>query len=79
MLKPSLYQGMASAVPINSRKERGFSPCRWPDPREMPAPGIFPRAANLVKAELVDSPDEHVYCFGYLAKKKAAGAKALVG
>jgi hypothetical protein len=35
-------------------------------------------AANPVKAGLVDSPEEYVYCLGCLAKK-AAGAKAQRG
>ena len=34
-------------------------------------------AANPVKAGLVDSPEKFPYCFGHLAKRKAAGAKAL--
>jgi putative transposase len=34
-------------------------------------------AANPVKAGLVDSPEAFPYCFTYLAKRKAAGAKAL--
>jgi len=33
-------------------------------------------AENPVKAGLVDSPEEFPYCFTYLAKQKAAGAKA---
>jgi len=33
-------------------------------------------AANPVNAGLVDSPEKFPYCFAYLAKKKAAGAKA---
>jgi putative transposase len=36
-------------------------------------------AANPVKAGLVDTPEEFPYCFTYLAKSKAAGAKALDG
>jgi putative transposase len=33
-------------------------------------------AQNPVKAGLADSPDQYPYCFGFLAKKKIAGAKA---
>jgi len=33
-------------------------------------------AQNPVKAGLVDSPEKYPYCFNYLAKRKAAGAKA---
>jgi putative transposase len=33
-------------------------------------------AENPVKAGLVDSPEKFPYCFGYLAARKAAGAKA---
>jgi putative transposase len=33
-------------------------------------------AANPVNARLVDSPEEFPYCFAYLAKRKATGAKA---
>jgi hypothetical protein len=29
-----------------------------------------------VKSGLVNSPEEYIYCFRYLAKKKVAGAKA---
>jgi putative transposase len=36
-------------------------------------------AANPVKAGLADSPDTYPYCFRYLAKRKAAGAKAQGG
>src|ERR1039457_1124897 len=34
-------------------------------------------AANPVKAGLVERPEEFPYCFTYLARRKAAGAKAL--
>jgi len=34
-------------------------------------------AANPVKEGRADSPEKFPYCFGYLAKRKAAGAKAL--
>ena len=34
-------------------------------------------AANPVKEGRADSPERFPYCFGYLAKRKAAGAKAL--
>jgi putative transposase len=34
-------------------------------------------AMNPVKAGLVDSPEKYPYCFEFLARKKAAGAKAL--
>jgi hypothetical protein len=33
-------------------------------------------AANPRRAGLADSAEEYPYCFLYLAKKKAAGAKA---
>ena len=33
-------------------------------------------AENPMKAALTDSPNEFAYCFIYLAKRKAAGAKA---
>jgi len=33
-------------------------------------------AMNPVKAGLVESPDQYPYCFEFLARKKAAGAKA---
>jgi putative transposase len=33
-------------------------------------------AQNPVKAGLADSPEKFPYCFTYLAKRKAAGAKA---
>jgi len=33
-------------------------------------------AQNPVKAGLVDSPEKFPYCFTYLAKRKAAGAKS---
>ncbi|MGD0669235.1 MAG: transposase [Bryobacteraceae bacterium] len=33
-------------------------------------------AANPVKAGLVEASEEYPYCFTYLARKKAAGAKA---
>jgi putative transposase len=36
-------------------------------------------AQNPVKAGLVDSPEKFPYCFTYLAKQKAAGAKSPVG
>ncbi|MGD0294028.1 MAG: transposase [Terracidiphilus sp.] len=34
-------------------------------------------AMNPVKAGLVESPEQYPYCYEFLAKKKAAGAKAL--
>ena len=34
-------------------------------------------AANPVEAGLVDAPEKFPYCFTYLAKRKAPGAKAL--
>ena len=34
-------------------------------------------AANPVKAGLVERPEEFPYCFTYVARRKAAGAKAL--
>ena len=33
-------------------------------------------AGNPVKAGLADSPEQFPYCFTYLARQKAAGAKA---
>ncbi len=36
-------------------------------------------AENPVKAGLVESSEEYPYCFTYLAKRKAAGAKARQG
>ena len=33
-------------------------------------------ARNPVKAGLVDSPEKFPYCFIYLSKRKASGAKA---
>jgi len=33
-------------------------------------------AENPVRAGLVDSPEKFPFCFIYLAKRKAAGAKA---
>jgi putative transposase len=33
-------------------------------------------AENPVKAGLVDSPEKFPYCFTYLARQKASGAKA---
>ena len=56
--------------------QRGFSESRVKDQRSF----VMHReyiAANPVKAGLADSPDEYLYCFAYLAKRKAAVAKAL--
>ena len=54
--------------------QRGFSEVRVDD-RELSAISDY-IAENPVKAGLVDSPEEFPYCFTYLAKQKAAGAKA---
>jgi putative transposase len=58
--------------------QRGFSETRVEDRQSFLRHREY-IAANPVKAGLVDSPEEYIYCFGYLAKKKAAGAKALKG
>jgi putative transposase len=55
--------------------QRGFSETRVEDRRSYLRHREY-IAANPVKAGLVDSPEEYIYCFAYLAKKKAAGAKA---
>ena len=56
--------------------QRGFSESRVED-RESYWKHREYIAANPVKAGLVDSPEAYPYCFSYLAKRKAAGAKAL--
>jgi putative transposase len=58
--------------------QRGFSETRVEDRQSFLRHREY-IAANPVKAGLVDSPEEYVYCFGYLARKKAAGAKAPKG
>ncbi len=58
--------------------QRGFSETRVEDRQSFLRHREY-IAANPVKAGLGDSPEEYIYCFGYLAKKKAAGAKALKG
>jgi putative transposase len=55
--------------------QRGFSEVRVEDR------GSFLKhreyiAQNPVRAELVSSPEEFPYCYSYLARRKAAGAKA---
>ena len=55
--------------------QRGFSEVRVDD-RESFLRYRDYIAENPVKAGLVDSPEEFPYCFTYLAKQKAAGAKA---
>ena len=55
--------------------QRGFSDVRIED-RESFLQHREYIARNPVKRGLVDSPDKFPYCFGYLAKRKAAGAKA---
>ena len=55
--------------------QRGFSEVRVDD-RESFLRYRDYIAENPVKAGLVDSPEEFPYCFTYLAKQRAAGAKA---
>ena len=55
--------------------QRGFSEVRVDD-RESFLRYRDYIAENPVKAGLVDSPEEFPYCFTYLAKQEAAGAKA---
>ncbi len=55
--------------------QRGFSKTRVEDRQSFLRHREY-IAANPVKSGLVDSPEEYTYCFRYLAKKKAAGAKA---
>ena len=55
--------------------QRGFSEVRVED-RESFLQHREYIAQNPVKARLVDSPEKFPYCFTYLARRKAAGAKA---
>ena len=56
--------------------QRGFSEVRVED-RESFLQHREYIAQNPVKARLVDSPEKFPYCFTSLARRKAAGAKAL--
>ena len=55
--------------------QRGFSEVRVNDGESLAQHRQY-IAQNPVRAGLVDSPREFPYCFAYLAKRKAAGAKA---
>jgi putative transposase len=55
--------------------QRGFSEVRIDDWESFQGHKAY-IAQNPVKRGLVESPDEFPYCFTYLAKQKAAGAKA---
>jgi len=55
--------------------QRGFSDVRVED-RESFLRHREYIAQNPVRRGLVDSPDKYPYCFRYLARQKAAGAKA---
>jgi putative transposase len=55
--------------------QRGFSEIRVDD-RESFLKHREYIAQNPVKAGLANSPDEFPYCYSYLARQKAAGAKA---
>jgi putative transposase len=55
--------------------QRGFSEVRVED-RESYLRHREYIAENPVKAGLVDSPEKYRYCFTYVARKKAAAAKA---
>ncbi len=55
--------------------QRGFSEVRVDDRENFLRHRDY-IAQNPVKRGLVDSPDKFPYCFRYLAKQKAAGAKA---
>ena len=55
--------------------QRGFSELRVDDRQSLLRYRNY-IAQNPVKAGLTDSPDSFPYCFMYLAKRKAAGAKA---
>ena len=55
--------------------QRGFSEVRVEDRQSFLRHQEY-IAENPVRARLVDSPDKFPYCFGTLAKRKAAGAKA---
>ncbi len=55
--------------------QRGFSEVRVEDRQSFLQHREY-IAENPVRAGLVDSPEKFPYCFAYLAKRKAAGAKA---
>ena len=55
--------------------QRGFSEVRVEDRQSFLRHREY-IAENPVKAGLVESPEKFPYCFAYLAKEKAAGAKA---
>jgi REP-associated tyrosine transposase len=55
--------------------QKGFSEVRVND-KESFAKHREYIAQNPVKRGLASVPDEYLYCFSYLAKRKAAGAKA---
>ena len=55
--------------------QRGFSEVRVDDRQSFLRYRDY-IAQNPMKAALADSPEEFPYCFTYLAKRKAAGAKA---
>ena len=57
--------------------QRGFSEVRVND-RESFAKHREYIAQNPVKRGLVSKPEDYLYCFMYLAKRKAVAAKALV-
>ena len=56
--------------------QRGFSEARVENRQSFLAHREY-IAANPVKEGRADPPEKFPYCFGYLAKRKAAGAKAL--
>ncbi len=55
--------------------QRGFSEVRVEDRQSFLQHRDY-IAENPVRAGLADSPEKFPYCFTYLAKRKAAGAKA---
>ncbi|MGC2323870.1 MAG: transposase [Terriglobales bacterium] len=57
--------------------QRGFSEVRVEDRQSFLQHREY-IAENPVKAGLVDSPEKFPYCFTYLAKQRAAGAKAQI-
>ena len=58
--------------------QRGFSETRVEDRQSLLKHREY-IVSNPVKAGLSDSSEEYPYCFAYLAKRKAPGAKALDG
>ena len=56
--------------------QRGFSEARVEDPESFRKHREY-IAANPVRAGLADSTEEYPHCFTYLAKRKAAAAKAV--